>query len=152
MSEGLPAELLTLLDERAITRQLVRFARAMDDRDWDTMTAILAEDVRGEFGTGWQEGRLAVMELIRGYLEKCGATQHLLGNILVDVTGDEAVTRAYIRDVHLNSDDDPAIRMYTLGDYRDTWRRSEDGLWSLIERSKINRGFVGTLNVFGEPR
>lgn len=150
MSEGLPAELLTLLDERAITRQLVRFARAMDDRDWETMTAILAEDARGEFGTGWQEGRFAVMGLIRGYLEKCGATQHLLGNIVIDVTGDDAVTRTYIRDVHLNSDDDPATRMYTLGDYRDTWRRSKNGSWSLIERSKINRGFVGTLNVFGE--
>lgn len=148
MNEGPHTELLTLLDERAITRQLVRFARAMDDRDWNTMAAILADDVRGEFGTGRLEGRSAVMDLIRGYLEKCGATQHLLANIVIDVDGDHAVTRTYIRDVHLNSDDDPAMRMYTLGDYRDTWRRSEDGSWSLVERSKINRGFVGTLDVF----
>lgn len=139
-----------LRDERAIERALILFARAMDDRDWAAMAGILAEDAEGDFGTGRVTGRSTVINLIRGYLDNCGVTQHLLGNVVIDVSGDRAISRAYIRDVHLDSTDDPATRMYTLGDYRDAWRRSADGSWSLVERVKINRGFVGTLEVFEE--
>jgi 3-phenylpropionate/cinnamic acid dioxygenase small subunit len=141
---------LTLLrDERDIERALISFARAMDDRDWATMAEILAEDAEGDFGTGRLVGSAAIIELIRGYLDNCGATQHLLGNILVEVEGDGAVSRAYIRDVHLDSTNAPDTRFYTIGDYRDTWRRRPDGSWCLVERVKANRGYVGTLEVFG---
>ncbi|MCV7218687.1 nuclear transport factor 2 family protein [Mycobacterium crocinum] len=142
--------LTLLLDERAIERALIAFARAMDERDWSSMERILADDAEGDFGTGRVVGRSAVINLVRGYLDTCGVTQHLLGNVVIDVSGDRAVSRAYVRDVHLDSTNDPATRMYTLGDYRDAWRRTADGSWSLIERVKINRGFVGTLEVFEE--
>jgi hypothetical protein len=141
--------LMQLRDERAIERALILFARAMDERDWTTMAEILAEDAQGDFGTGRLEGAVAIIELIGGYLDNCGATQHLLGNVLVDVQGDSAVSRAYIRDVHLDSTDAPDTRFYTIGDYRDTWRRRPDGSWCLAERVKANRGYVGTLEVFG---
>ncbi|WP_099250145.1 nuclear transport factor 2 family protein [Mycobacterium sp. shizuoka-1] len=142
-----------LLDERAIVRALTLFARAMDERDWATMAGILADDAVGDFGTGSLAGSAAIIELIRGYLDNCGPTQHLLGNVIVDIDGDGATSRAYIHDVHLNSTADPATRMYTLGDYRDTWRRTAGGSWHLIERVKVNRGFVGTLEVFeAKPR
>lgn len=145
------ADSLTLLrDERAIERALIRFARAMDDRDWATMAEILAEDARGDFGTGQLEGAAAIIDLIRGYLDNCGATQHLLGNILVEVHGDSAVSRAYIRDVHLDSTNAPDTRFYTIGDYRDAWQRRPDGSWRLVERVKANRGYVGTLDVFSD--
>ncbi|WP_286141844.1 nuclear transport factor 2 family protein [Mycobacterium sp. M26] len=140
--------LTQLVDERAIERALILFARAMDDRDWATMERILAEDAEGDFGTGRVTGRPAIIELIRGYLDHCGATQHLLGNIVIEVSGERAVSRSYIRDVHLDSTNDPIRRLYTLGDYRDVWRRAADGSWHLIERVKINRGFVGSLEVF----
>ena len=140
--------LARLLDERAIERALILFARAMDERDWATMERILAEDAEGDFGTGRVTGRSAVVGLVRGFLDNCGVTQHLIGNVVIDVSGDRATSRAYIRDVHLDSTNDPATRMYTLGDYRDTWQRAADGSWSLVERVKINRGFVGTLEVF----
>lgn len=147
------AALMLLLDERAIERALILFARAMDERDWAAMERILSEDAEGDFGTGRVTGRSAVIGVVRGYLDHCGVTQHLLGNVVIDVSGDRATSRAYIRDVHLDSTNDPATRMYTLGDYRDAWRRTADGSWQLIERVKINRGFVGTLEVFDEkPR
>ncbi|BBX07861.1 nuclear transport factor 2 family protein [Mycolicibacterium aichiense] len=147
------AFLAQLRDERAIERALVLFARAMDERDWAAMERILSADAEGDFGTGRVTGRSAVIGLVRGYLDHCGLTQHLLGNVVIDVSGDEATSRAYIRDVHLDSTNDPATRMYTLGDYRDAWRRTADGSWQLVERVKVNRGFVGTLEVFDEkPR
>ncbi|WP_431235826.1 nuclear transport factor 2 family protein [Mycolicibacterium psychrotolerans] len=140
----------TLLgDERAIERALILFARAMDDRDWAAMAAILTADAVGDFGTSHLAGSAAIIELIRGYLDNCGPTQHLLGNVIVDVDGDTATSRAYIHDVHLNAAADPAVRFYTLGDYHDTWRRTPDGSWRISQRIKANRGYVGPLEVFG---
>lgn len=141
--------LQVLLDERDVERALNLFARAMDDRDWAAMAEILAEDAQGDFGAGRLEGGAAIIETIRGFLDKCGPTQHFLGNVIVDVTGDTAVSRAYIRDVHLNATADPATRFYTIGDYHDTWRRRPDGSWRLTERVKANRAYVGALDVFG---
>jgi SnoaL-like domain len=140
--------LRVLCDERDVERTLIRFARVMDDRDWAAMAEILAADAQGDFGTGRIHGSAAIIELIRGFLDKCGPTQHLLGNVIIDVDGDAAISRAYIHDVHLCSDANPSTRFYTLGDYRDTWRRRSDGSWCLTERVKSNRAHVGSFDVF----
>jgi ketosteroid isomerase-like protein len=142
-----PDRLQRLCDERDIQRALTLFARAMDDRDWTAMAEILADDAEGDFGTGRLYGSAAIIELIRGYLDSCGPTQHLLGNVVMDVEGDTAFSRAYIRDVHLRADADPSARFYTLGDYNDTWRKA-DGTWRLTERIKANRAHVGSLDTF----
>jgi hypothetical protein len=137
-----------LCDERDIQRTLILFARAMDDRDWSVMAEILAADADGDFGTGRLHGSAAIIELIRGFLDSCGPTQHLLGNVVIDVDGDNAVSRTYIRDVHLRSDADASARFYTLGDYNDTWQRHADGTWCLTKRIKANRAHVGSLDIF----
>lgn len=140
--------LRTLVDERDIERTLIDFARAMDDRNWAAMASILAVDARGDLGTGPLAGGQEIIDVIRGFLDVCGTTQHLLGNLIVDVSGDSAVSRCYVRDVHLDAHDDPSMRFYTIGDYHDSWRRCTDGSWSLVERIKKNRGHVGSLQVF----
>lgn len=144
-----PVALRVLRDERDIERALTLFARAMDDRDWATMAEILAEEAEGDFGTGRLTGSPAIIDMIRGFLDSCGPTQHLLGNIIIDVIDNTATSRAYIRDVHLNSAGDPSTRFYTLGDYHDTWRRDGDGRWRITERIKANRAYVGPLEIFG---
>ncbi|MHA3020647.1 nuclear transport factor 2 family protein [Mycobacterium sp. BMJ-28] len=144
----LDSQVRTLLDERHIERALTTFARAMDDRDWAAMADILASDAQGDFGNGRLVGSDAIIRMIRGFLESCGTTQHLLGNVAVEVSGDSAVSRAYVRDLHLNAHDDPSTRFYTVGDYQDTWRRRSDGSWCLVERIKANRAYIGTMQVF----
>lgn len=140
--------LQSLLDERDIERALFQAARAMDDRDWEGLADILAEDAVGDFGTGRRDGSAAIIELIRGFLDHCGPTQHLLGNVLIEVAGDTAVSRAYVHDLHISTED-ASSRFYTLGDYRDTWERRA-GRWRLIQRIKSNRAHVGSLEeVFG---
>jgi 3-phenylpropionate/cinnamic acid dioxygenase small subunit len=135
-----------MADERAIERALITLARAMDDRDWLAMSAILSPDAVGDFGSGRVEGSAGLIDLIRTYLDNCGVTQHLLGNIIVDVDGDGATSCAYVRDLHL-SRHDSSMTFHTLGDYRDRWER-RDGRWLLVERLKVNRGTVGSLDVF----
>jgi 3-phenylpropionate/cinnamic acid dioxygenase small subunit len=139
--------LQSLPDERDIERALYRAARAMDDHDWETLAAVIAEDAVGDLGTGRLNGGAAIIRVTRDFLDSCGPTQHLLGNVVVDVTGDTAVSRAYVHDLHLSTD--LSQRFYTIGEYRDTWQRRGDR-WRIVERVKANRAYVGSIEaVFG---
>ena len=79
-----------LLAEREISRQLIRFARAMDARDWTALDTITVDDIRADLGAGELAGRDALVANMRSFLDACGPTQHLLGNIIIEVGGDTA--------------------------------------------------------------
>ncbi len=83
------------------------------------------DDATAELGAGPLEGSAAIAESIRGYLDACGPTQHLLGNVLVDVdlAAGTATSRAYVSDVHLGQGSRSELTFSTLGDYHDTWER-----------------------------
>ena len=78
-------ELRMLLAEREIARAVVRFARAMDDREWAVLHEVMLPDATADLGTGTLRGPAEVVAVIRSFLDGCGPTQHLLGNMLVDV-------------------------------------------------------------------
>jgi hypothetical protein len=140
-------DLQTLIDQRDIQYSLHRLARAMDERDWVSVAAGLADEVIADLGTGLLNGSEPTIAVMRRFLDACGTTQHLLGNVCVEVSGDNAVSRAYVHDTHLSKDG--TERFYTLGEYRDTWKR-RDGRWLIVERFKVNRASVGSLEaVFG---
>ena len=136
-----------LLAERDISRALTRIARAMDARDWDALLAELTDDATGELGTGPLVSPAEIVALIRRYLDHCGPTQHLLGNLLVEVDGDRATSRCYVSDMHLGPAGKEHVTFATLGDYHDQWRRV-DGAWKLSHRTKLNRAHVGSFDVF----
>lgn len=139
--------LMRILDERDIERALYTAARAMDDHDWTAVAEVFADDATGDLGAGSLVGSAAIVALIRSYLDACGPTQHLLGNVIVDVAGDTAVSRAYVHDLHLSVDG--SERFYTMGEYHDRWER-RSGRWRIVERIKVNRAHVGSLErVFG---
>ena len=133
--------------ERSIYRQLVKFARAMDARDWEAISAIMVADVQADFGPGEIRGRTAVVEFIRSFLDNCGTTQHILGNILIDVDGDTARSQSYVSDIHLGKDAALDLSFRTLGDYSDTWIKV-DGTWLMSQRKKDNRATVGSMDIF----
>lgn len=138
----------TLLAEREIYRKLVQFARAMDNRDWDTIRPLMTADATAEFGMGEIQGADQIIEFMRGFLDACGTTQHLLGNVLIEIDGDTATSRAYVSDMHLGRDAEVEDTFRTLGDYFDTWVRI-DGQWLIEQRIKDNRASIGSMSVFG---
>jgi len=137
-----------LLAERDIARQLARFAQAMDERDWASLDGIVAEDATADFGTGRVRGRAALVRVMRSFLDACGPTQHLLGNLTVQVSGSEARSRCYVSDLHLGAGDKAHLTFRTLGEYHDRWRQ-RGGCWWLAERIKVNRAHVGSFAVLG---
>jgi len=137
-----------LLAERAIYRQLVRFARAMDARAWQALDQITTDDVSADLGAGKLQGRRALIDNMRSFLDDCGPTQHLLGNIMIEIEGDQASSRAYVSDMHLGTGKQSTLTFSTLGDYHDQWVRV-DGEWRMCHRTKLNRAHIGDITVLG---
>ncbi len=137
-----------LLAEREIYRQLVNFARAMDERDWRALDSITTDDVTGDLGAGKLAGRDALVANMRSFLDDCGPTQHLLANVLIDVKGDRASSKAYVSDMHLGVADQAHLTFSTLGDYRDEWQKA-GGVWLMTHRTKLNRAHIGSFEVLG---
>lgn len=144
---ALRADLDRLLAEREIARNLMAFARGMDARDWTAVRALMVDDAVGEFGRGPEVGADRIVESIREFLDVCGPTQHLLGNIVVDVDGDTATSHAYVSDMHLGLGDRSDLTFSTLGEYHDTWK-CIDGRWMLTRRDKDSRAVLGSFDVF----
>lgn len=140
-------ELDDLLAEREIYRKLVRFALAMDERQWSLLEEITTEDIEADVGVGPLRGRDALVSVMRQFLDQCGTTQHLLGNVLIDINGDNATSQAYVSDMHLGSEGKESTTFRTLGCYHDEWIKL-DGQWRMCRRIKENRATVGSLEVF----
>ncbi len=138
-----------LLAERSIYRNMVAFARAMDERDWDAFAEITSDDVTANLGQGELAGRDTIVAFIRSFLDHCGPTQHLLGNVIIDVDGDTAKSSAYVRDMHIGSGNKSDLTFFTLGRYFDDWQKIDND-WRMVRRVKENPGYVGSLEIFGE--
>ena len=80
-------DLDTLIAEREIAHAIYRFARAMDERDWGALGGVLLEEANADLGMGVVSGRAAIVTFIRSFLDDCGPTQHLIGNLIVEVDG-----------------------------------------------------------------
>ena len=136
----------TLLAEREINNQLVKLARAMDCRDWVTVESIFTDDVVIEMGLGEISGKENSVNFIKSFLDTCGTTQHMVGNISITVAGDIATSQAYVCDMHLAPDNNPTDFFRTLGDYHDTWAKIND-TWKIKQRIKDNRGTLGDIEI-----
>jgi SnoaL-like domain len=138
-----------LLAERCIYRNLVAFARAMDERNWPLFADFTTEDMTASLGSGELQGRDTIVTFMRSFLDDCGPTQHLLGNVIIDVDGDTAKSSAYVSDMHIGGGDKSGLTFRTLGCYDDDWVNI-DGSWRMTRRVKDNRATVGSMKVFSK--
>ncbi|MFD6063940.1 nuclear transport factor 2 family protein [Rhodococcus wratislaviensis] len=135
MPESLPARV-------QIADRLHVVAVLLDTKDWPGFAATLTEDVVAYGRTGPAD----VVARVRSHLDVCGATQHLLGNIRIEVDGDEARTRSYFRVFHVGLGDRAGMTYECLGEYRDEWRRGSSG-WLVAGRVIDVRAEIGDRGV-----
>jgi hypothetical protein len=120
-------------DRHAIIDILNQYATCLDARDWDGLDAVFHQDAVGHYGVVI-EGRPAIVASIRGFLDGCGATQHLLGNHEVDIDGDHARCATKARVIHIGAGERAALTPYeAIGVYRDQLVRTPDG-WRIMHR------------------
>jgi hypothetical protein len=128
----------------AVAAVMHRYARTVDGRDFVGLRTCFT-DVCTLAGypppaPALLEGGDAIVEYISTQLRKYGRTQHMLGQVEVDVDGDTAHAASYVQAFHLLADDGsapPASMMVQLwGTYHD-WFVRADGEW-VIDKHRID--------------
>jgi hypothetical protein len=88
---------------------------------------------------------------MRGYLDGCGPTQHLLGNYRVELDGERATSRVYVRAFHIGIGAARGRTYEMGGEYRDRLERRE-GRWLSVGRVGEVFWELGSRDVLGPGR
>jgi 3-phenylpropionate/cinnamic acid dioxygenase small subunit len=120
-------------DIDAIRDVLVRYATAIDTRDWQLFRTCFTDDAVTDYG---DIGRWSDIDGITGFMEAAHlgfrATNHMLSNFVIDLEGDQARATTYFHAV-LAFAGDSEDWIDSVGRYEDTLVRTPDG-WRIAER------------------
>lgn len=117
----------------AIALRIARYAKALDDRDFDTLGACFTADAQATYsGVVLPAGRDAIIAHLEG-LRNLPATTHIMSQPVVDLDGDRAhVETAGL--AYLVTGTGPAATVRTRGlRYTDEFVL-EDGTWLIAQR------------------
>jgi hypothetical protein len=124
---------MSIADHQAVTETVYKYAYGIDTKDFVLYRSIFSDAVAIDF-TSYRPGRPAatipaddwvasVIPLFTGL----AASQHSMSNPIVDVAGDRAVCRMYVRAAHALEHGNDAAWFTLGGHYRDTLVRTSDG-------------------------
>jgi 3-phenylpropionate/cinnamic acid dioxygenase small subunit len=128
--------LAELADRRSIDDLLIRYAVAIDTKDWALLDTCFTADAHVDYTeSGGVQG--AYPE-VRRWLEKVLAlfpvTQHLIGNTVVQLHGDRATARTYVFNPMGSPKPEGGLKMFYVGAYyNDVLERGPEG-WRIARR------------------
>lgn len=121
------AALQRLIDESEV-RDLVRaYYRAFDEANFDALYALYTDDAVLEVGGQIHHGRQAIVDTTKNALGAYEVTHHVIGQIYVDIDGDEARGVAPGVAYHLPNAAEPMKHEDGGGKLHVAARRTEDG-------------------------
>lgn len=130
-------DLQWLIDRTEITDTINKYATGIDLRDWSLYRSIFADEVEIDFSSfgGQPAAKQKADDWVTGVksvLSGFDATQHVLTNHVIDIDGDRAQTRVYMKAEHFlaNSLGDNSIALG--GYYSHTLERQSDG-WKITK-------------------
>jgi ketosteroid isomerase-like protein len=136
-------------DHLEIQTVLNLYASAIDKRNWSQLEQVFTPDAVANFiGIGQFEGRQAITDLISSVLMQCSVTQHLLGNINIEVSGDTASATCYLSALHVGIGDYAAETLTVWGEYSDELVRTADG-WRIANRTLTSQYASGDIGLNG---
>lgn len=134
-------DLERLLLERELATVLGRYARLCDERNWDLMDQVFSAEAHAQYGGLVLPNPAVILAMLQNNLGGCGPTQHLLGNLDVEVKTvdglDRVSSRMEVRAAHRGAG---AMRHETyecMGHYNDHWQYTESGGWRIADRTMV---------------
>jgi hypothetical protein len=124
-------------DRIEIVAVLDRYAEALDQRRWELLEQVFVPDVDFDFGEWSAHSLPEAVATMRSYLDGCGPSQHLLGNYRVDLDGDRATSRVYVRASHVGVGRAAGKSYEMAGEYADELRRTPAGWRSVKRRAQV---------------
>lgn len=134
-------DLHQLADKLEIHELLARYARSVDDRDWDLYRSVFSEDAEIDYtSAGAIAGtRDEVAAFLEGAFAAIPWSQHYITNIEVDLDGDTARVRAmFYNPMQIDGMDEPVS---CGGFYHHVMVRAEDG-WKSTKLVEESRWFI----------
>lgn len=127
-----------LLAKQDIYELSCKYNRALDRLDGDLMRSVFFEDAWCEYGIincPAAEFAAFSMMALGGHV----ANHHMLGNVLIEVEGDEAFGEVYFHAYHkyAKPSGDGFEDLVVAGRYIDRYER-RDGVWKIAYRSERN--------------
>lgn len=126
-------ELGELLDKQAIYEVVMRYCRGIDRLDYDLVRGAYHPDGI-DHHTGFDGGVEEFIEWVRPKLSVIGGTMHHIGNHLVELHDDWAISESYSTATHWGGPEGVGMIDFTSGcRYVDLMER-RDGRWAITER------------------
>ena len=122
-----------LADKQEIAELCTRYTTALDSRDWELLESCFAPAPVFVHPGGRLEGFPAILDRTRAALTPLSATQHLLGNIVAEVDGDQARSVCYFQAQHVRAGTPGGETYVIAGRYADTLARTAGG-WKITQR------------------
>lgn len=140
---------VTVEEYAAAVEVQVRWADAVDRRDWARARAAFADDATAELpASGGHTDPDAMVVAIRTIIDRLDATQHHMSNHIVERDGDHLVARCYVLAQHVRTRGSSPVTFTFGGRYTDRQRTDARQL-KIVHRTLEVVWRVGDPSVLG---
>jgi ketosteroid isomerase-like protein len=131
----------------AIEAVLVRYATALDSRDYAQLDQVFLPDATARYvGVEFCRGRDQIVSFVSTVLQQCSVTQHLLGNFRIEIAGDTATAKCYLQAIHTGKGEFSEALHTVWGEYSDQLQRTESG-WLIRHRELKTLHATGDIGI-----
>jgi hypothetical protein len=129
-------ELRKLRDRLEIIEITHLYSTALDTRDWRLLERVFLPDSVADYGkiAGVRHGLAEITALVKRVLEPLDASQHLIGNHIIELDGDTARCSSYLQAQHTRRGCEGGDNYVIGGGYRDELVRTPGG-WRIRHRT-----------------
>ncbi len=123
-----------LLAKQEIYELVAKYMRGLDRLDADLLRSVFYEDGWCEYGI-CDAAPFEFVEFAMGALGDHEANQHMIGNVLIEIDGDQAFGEVYFNAYHKVKSDTGFDDVTIAGRYIDRYEK-RDGVWKIAYRSE----------------
>lgn len=135
MADALDPRLQRLIDKNDCVELVHKLARAIDRCDGDLVDSVFHPDATDDHG-GYKGTARDFVPWVMDVLNGMRRTQHIIGNVLVEIDGDRAQGESYFIAHHVLPGDDGERFMVAAGRYLDRFER-RSGAWRMSHRHAV---------------
>lgn len=148
LSDDLVATISAIADKQAIADQCHRYCRALDRVDEALLRSVFHPDSTHDHG-GFKGSSALFCTYAIAVLGELDRTQHQLGNVLIDLSGDTAHVESYFTAYHRLPKGRPCTGVFERHDIsldEDVWIggryidrfEKRDGVWRIAHRTGVH--------------